>query len=88
MGAPLAIVSKRQEFAGSSISELARVIIAGRTEFWMSAPLGLRNSRASAYPMNPVFIRGSLATLSGVSIVAPVATVATVDCESGRGDRI
>ena len=38
MGAPLAIVGKRQEFAGSSISELARVIIAGRTEFWMSAP--------------------------------------------------
>ena len=85
MGAPLAIVSKRQEFAVSSISELVRVIIAGRIEFWMSAPLCLRNSRASAYPLKPVFIRGARATLSGVSIVA---TAAIVDCESGRGDRI
>ena len=85
MGAPIAIVSNGPEFAVSSISELVRVIIAGRIEFWMSAPLCLRNSRASAYTLKPVFIRGAHATLSGVSIVAPVATV---DCESGRGDRI
>ena len=62
-----------------------RVIVAGRTEFWMWAPLCLRNSRASAYLMEPVFVRGSRAFLSGVLIVA---TAATVDCESGRGDRI
>ena len=85
MGAPIAIISNGPEFAVSSISELVRVIIAGRIEFWMSAPLCLRNSRASAYRMKPVFIRGARASLSGVLIVAAAATV---DCESGRGDRI